>query len=204
MKVIRKNSEALTVEKEEVIQYGIEIFINDFLQIAALFSISLVLGVFKYVSVYFLSYGILRIFTGGPHARTRFQCSLAYVFSLSAVLISARYLYYGRPLIFSAIFLFDLILITGYAPGDTEEKPIASRRIKKRLKFSSFVMLALIFTASVLIYRSSIMISNILALSTFPVTFLLSPIGYGLFKCRHSLYQKPAEAGNIQINEGEV
>jgi accessory gene regulator B len=79
----------------------------------------------------------------------------------------------------------ELASIFKYAPGDTEEKPILSRRMKRRLKLSSVIILIFLLTVSILIGNYDRVISNILLLSTSSVTLLLSPAGYKLSKCSY-------------------
>lgn len=183
---IKNNEKNMTEEKEEIVKYGAEILIYEIILLAIMFSIALVLGIFKYALAYFLSYGTLRSFTGGAHARTRVICSVSYLALMYSIIFISKYLWAGSFYPSIAILLLELFIMYKYVPGDTEEKPIISKRMIKRLRISSFITVILIFTCAIILWHYDRIFYNVIILSTIYVVFLLSPIGYILLKCKHS------------------
>lgn len=184
--VVKRNMPDISSEKEEVIKYGIEVIIHETFQLALIISLSLILGIFKEVMVSFLVYGVLRLFTGGAHARTRLQCIITYMLSISAVILMSYFIKFQS--IYPAVFLMaiELVIVYIYAPGDTLEKPIASRKMAKRLKISSIISIIAVFSIAFITWQYNKVLYNIIILSTLPVMFFLSPIAYKIFHCEHS------------------
>jgi accessory gene regulator B len=200
MKMVDNLTERLTIfikchldniseEKEEIIKYGISIFIYESFLLFLVFTLAFIFGVVKLVLASFLVYGILRISTGGAHARTRFVCGFSYLASLVVIVLISKNLWAENyyPSLF--LFVVELILAYAYAPADTEEKPILSKKIRKRLKTSALFFVTFIFLFAIIIWHYDRTVYNTIVVSTLPVMFLLTPIGYKVLGCKQASKQ---------------
>jgi len=187
--VIKKYNADIDEEKEEIINYGLNLAIYEIILVPLIFISAFIFGIFKYVLVFFTAYGILRFFTGGAHANSRIKCSLIYFAYLYGSVFLAKYIWPDNLILFAAVLLINILVIWFYAPGDTIEKPILSSKMKKRQKILSFCTLAIIFILAFIFRYYDITVHNILVLSTIPVVFSLSPLGYKVMKCKHSYEQ---------------
>lgn len=134
MSVIKKTSEAVMTyirnslpnkseEELEKIKYGIDIFLMNFYKIPVLWIIAYISGVFIPMVIATLSFGVMRMFAAGIHARKGWTCLLMTGIVLFGIVIFATFL----PLNFThktTLFAFSLMLVLLYAPADTEEKPL--------------------------------------------------------------------------------
>lgn len=183
--LIKKYVKDISEEKAEVINYGLNLALYELFLILIFVPLSILLGMFKYVLISALVYGILRVFAGGPHARSRTECTIVYFTILFGCSLTAKYLWAESIVLSVFIFLINLVILFVYAPGDTEEKPILSKKMRVRLKISSVFLVMVIFILSIVVWKYDKTIYNVIILSTVPVTILLTPIGYSLFKCKH-------------------
>ena len=135
-------------EKEEkILHYGLEtiyIFITKTIFITIL---SLFLGITKEMFIFFLFYGILRLFADGMHLSKSLHCT---IFS-SIVLLGLPYIskYLIIPLNYRIIIIgIVTCLFVLYSPADTIKKPIIdpNRRFNKMIKSVITCIIYLILT----------------------------------------------------------
>ncbi len=184
--LIKENVEGITPEKEEIINYGIKLAVYEMLVSVSIFLVALFLGVFKYFLISFIIYGVLRLFEGGAHAGSRIKCFLTYFVTMFGIIFISKCiwidnLYYSVP-----VFILNFYVAYVYAPGDTMEKPILRKKVKFRLKVVSLILTLLVYAAACILWYFDKIVFNVILLSTLPVTFLLSPIGYKLSGCKRS------------------
>ena len=178
---ICNNAEAYSSpEKRAEIEYGVYTFVSNVIKTIIVFCIAYVLGILNYVLVAFFSFGALRTFAGGVHARTSFGC-----FFLSAfIYFPAAYLglYYPLPgTITYILFGICLIMVTLYAPADVAEKPILGKKRRRNLRKWSFITLGVLFALTLFQERD---IASIITISCFLESLTLTPPAYALTKSR--------------------
>lgn len=175
--VIAEQIDDFSEEKLAEINYGIAIFITNSYKILIIFLMAILLNVFKYFLVAFLSFGILRTFASGVHAKREWTCLPA------SILLFSGIIYLGTTVsldIYTISFIFALCLavMLKYAPADTEERPIASRKLRKKLKIMSCITLLFLYIAS--LYYIGTSISSIIVFSTLIESAMIIPITYKL------------------------
>ena len=183
---IKQNVNDVTIEKEEIIEYGIKIAIYEVIVVSSLIALSLALGIVKYFLIYFCNFGILRVSTGGAHMKSRLVCFITYLLVMLGIVYLSIYLPINNLWIAIPVFFVNIMTVLVYAPGDTSEKPIINKRIRKRLKLVSVVTLVIYFGLALIVWTFDKTVYSIIVLSTIYVTFLLSPTGYKASGCRHS------------------
>lgn len=175
-----------TEEEIEIIQYGIQgILINTF-KFIILFSTAYLLKILNYTVVAFIAFGILRTFASGVHASSSMKCILInYITFLGNVYLSLNVQL--SKLLISAIFIISLILIIIYAPADTNERPLVSRNLRKKLKIKSIIIVLSLGVIALLISNS--IYSNLITFSILEESILITPLAYIIFRKPYKNYE---------------
>lgn len=176
-KAIAENVDGFSEDKLAEINYGIAVFITNGYKNALLFVLALVLGVLKYFLIAFFCFGILRTFAAGIHAKREWTClptSLAIYFGIIYVAIYLQF----NITVTTLIFCFCFIIMLLYAPADTEEKPIASKSRRVKLKLLSCIATIVLYLVS--IHYIGTTISHIITLSAVVECVLIMPVSYKL------------------------
>jgi accessory gene regulator B len=175
-------------EKQEVINYGLVVLMNNTLALVIVLSIAYVIKAFAPTVAMVVTLMLLRPSAGGAHCNSIFNCNLFGIvfvplFSYGAVLFLKSpailiYLYMGLSV------LIALIGIVANAPYFTQKKPRAEVK-SKTLKVRAIITLALasIVTTVLLFFDKanwSIGISNGLLFQG----FMLLPLG---IRCTHTV-----------------
>lgn len=128
----------------EQVEYGLYIFISNMVKSVLTLFIAALFGLFYPVAVAFLSFGVLRIFAGGIHAKKSSHCFFiaTIIYFLIACVASIIVL---TPELITTIFLVCLLVVLRYAPADVKEKPIHSQKQRKLLLRLSVVTLVLLY-----------------------------------------------------------
>ena len=176
--ITKKIAETLTDlsdEKLEQISYGIAVLIANLYKYAVIFIAAYFLKVFGYMLIALFSFGFLRTFAAGLHAKKEWTClvsSTAFVFG--TIYISK----YWQPnyYVMTGIYLISLFLVYTYSPADSEERPIFSKSYRLKMKIlSSFAVLILYAIAS---YYYNTVISGIITTTTIIEVLLILPVTY--------------------------
>lgn len=175
-------------EKEIIIKFGVILLFGELPKILALFILGFLLQIGWYSLLMYFLIAPYRTFTGGFHLKTHLGCMISsIVLYIIPILIAKyitmpqRYLIYiitGIVGIFSAIFIFK------YAPADTENIPILSKKERKLKRIKSYISLVILLTIIVLIPDR--IISYMLLYGIFLQNLTLTPIAYKLTKNKYS------------------
>lgn len=190
---MRKQMPDIDDEKAEVITYGIELIIGEIPKIFLLFVLSFILGIGWYTVFAYVALIPYRASSGGFHLKTHIGC-----------IVGSSVLYYGivylskfiilnliqKYIIIGIALIFGVIMVSLYAPADTENIPIISRKERKRKKILSYITLVLTLIASIFIKDS--IISNILIFGIIIQSFMISRLAYLLTnnKYGYKVYQQ--------------
>ena len=178
---MKKEMPDITKEKEEVIFYGLQLIIGEIPKMFILFGISFLLGFGWYMVFTYIAIIPYRAVSGGFHLHTHIGCILgSAVFYYGVVLISKflvldnlqKYILIGLSLV------FGLLMVSMYAPADTENLPIISKKERKTKKILSYIMLILTLAISVIVENS--ILSNILIIGTIVQSISISKTAYKL------------------------
>jgi len=173
--VIAAQLEDLSEQKLAEINYGIAVFIANSYKILLIFLLAIILNIFEYFLVAFASFGALRTFASGVHAKREWTCLP------SSTLLFFGILYLGFTIklniyVSSIIFALCFFAVLRYAPADTEERPIASRKLRRKLKIVSCITVLILYAIS--LYNLGTSISSIIVFSTLIETVLILPVTY--------------------------
>ena len=184
---IKENVEDIDEEKELVINFGVNLIFGELPKIILLFIIGFVFGVGLYTIVFFFLLAPYRSFTGGFHLKTHLGCmvttSILYlgpVFLAKYITISQNYILY---IMAGIIAIFSIFVIYKYAPADTENIPILSKKERKSKKIKAYISL-LVLIGIILFYPNK-MFSYILIYGIFLQNLTVLPIAYKLTNNKH-------------------
>lgn len=143
---IRKEMPDVDDERAEVINYGLQVLLGEIPKFFIMLLIAYLLGVFKITLITFLILMPYRGASGGFHLKTHlgciitttaFYCGIAFISKNIILADTTKYL------LTSMVGLFGIIMIKLYAPADTEDVPIVSKRVRKQkqmLSYFSFIV----------------------------------------------------------------
>ena len=124
-------------EDREAYQYGVELLLSTLLNVAVLFSISIVIGYAWLFVPYLASFIPLRLSAGGYHAKNNLCCILLnasiYIAGLTAVLLLPTNL--SAPLCIAESCL-SLVVGIVFAPVSARNKPLSTSEYKRNRRLS--------------------------------------------------------------------
>ena len=154
-KKIKENSPEMDEEKELVIDFGVRLIFGELPKILILFLIGFILGIGWYTLFAFLLLCPYRSFTGGFHLKTHLGCMICTILLYCGPVILAKYTNitpdYVKYIVIAIIGIISSILINIYAPADTENIPILSKKDRKRKKILAYISLIILILISIFI-----------------------------------------------------
>ena len=184
MKYIKKNTNYDDIKLKEI-EYGLVSIYLMISKLIIIFSISLLLGIFKEMIIYMLIYNILRMPSFGLHATKSWICLL----SSTILFIGIPYLciFLSIPMILKIIIgILGILFMFKNAPADTKKKPIVSKKRRQTYKFIS-TLLTIIFVVLSIIIKDNY-ISNCLVFTIIMQNCMISPTVYKIFKLPYNNY----------------
>ena len=193
---MRKKMPDITDEKAEIILYGLQLIIGEMPKMFLLFGLSFLLGIGWYMVFAYIAVVPYKAVSGGFHLHSHLGCIVSTIaFFYGNILISKflvldniqKYILIGLSLV------FGILMISMYAPADTEEVPIISKKERKTKKILSYVMLTL--TLVVALFVPDRMMSNILIIGSIFQSISISRLAYKITKNKygHEVYEKQLE-----------
>ena len=186
IKRIRAKMPEVDDERAEVIKYGLELIIGELPKMFLLFIIAWLLGIFKYALISFAIILPYKLVSGGVHLKTHIGCILGTsLFYCGNVFISKyiNILDIKNQIIFSAIILtFAIIMISLYAPADTENVPILRKKERAKKKIISYIIVTTMIIISFLVKDR--VISNMFRVGVLLQSIMIIKLTYNIFKVK--------------------
>lgn len=176
---IRKEMPEIDDEKAEVINYGLQNIIGEIPKIFLVLAIAYVLGIFKGALFTFLALFIYKGASGGVHLKTHlgciimttaFYCIIPFVSKLFVIPQTIKYF------VVLAVWIFGMIMIKLYAPADTENVPILSKKDRRKKQIVSYITFTIGLIMSLIIKNE--IASNILILANLFQTITITRFMY--------------------------
>jgi accessory gene regulator B len=167
----------------EVIQYGFELLLQEYITLIAALALSIPFGLFLSVLLAILVFSPCRVIMGGAHAQTRLICISTYFVLIYGSCIGARFI--TLPLFaYIALYIVCIILAIAYVPADTQEMPYIGDKTKRKL--FACACLTVYYAIALLIRGRFPSYAVIIALLTTIVAVFTHPIIYRLYGCEKS------------------
>ncbi len=177
---IRKEMPEVDDERAEVINYGVHLLFGEMPKIFIFILVSILLGVLKEFFLTLLIIMPYRAVSGGVHLKTHigcilatsiFYCGTAYLSTI--VEFNPIYLKYIAILL---VWIFGMIMISLYAPADTENVPILRKKDRKIKKILSYIILTI--EIIIALFINSNLVSNIIIFGTLAQSIMISRFAY--------------------------
>ena len=193
---IRKEMPDVDDERAEVINYGLQILLGEVPKIFIMLAIAYLLGVFKLSLITFLILMPYRGASGGFHLKTHIGCIISTCAFYSGTALLAKYIVLSniaKYILIILLAIFGIIMIKLYAPADTEDVPIISKKIRKQKQILSYISFILGLIISLFIKNN--VISNIIIFGYFLQTCMITRLAYRLTNNRygHEVYEDTSE-----------
>ena len=183
---IQKEMPDVDDERAEIINYGIHLIIGEFPKIFLVLIISYLLGILKYTILMVIMLLPYRACSGGFHLKTHIGCIISTTLYYCGVpKISNYFVFYNHTkLIFIlSVLIFGMIMITRYAPADTENIPILRKKERKQKKILSYILFIVGLLIAIIINNNQI--SNILIFGNLAQSIMITPLAYKLTKNKY-------------------
>ena len=182
-------------ERAEIILYGIQLIIGELPKIFILFAVSFLLGIGGYMIFAYIALIPYRSSSGGFHLKTHIGCIIGTSIFYYGLIFFSKWIVLSllaKCIVTLISFIFGIAMVSLYAPADTENVPIISKKERKRKKILSYITLTLTLLVGILI--SDTVMSNILifgvTLQTAMITkpaYILTNNKYGYTNYKESL-----------------
>ena len=193
---MKKEMPDITEEQGEAILYGLQLLMGEAPKMILLFAISFVFGfglemIFPYFAI--MPY---RTASGGFHLHTHLGCILGSIIFYYGNVILSRFLVLGileKYILVALSLIFGILMVSLYAPADTENVPIISKKERKTKKILSYITLIITLGASLIIQNQ--VYSNILIIGSIIQSISISRIAYKITnnKYGHEVYKEQTE-----------
>lgn len=181
---IRQEMPEIDDEKAEVIRYGLELIIGEIPKIVLLFVIAIILKIGWLVVFAYFTMLPYKIVAGGFHLKTNIGCTIGTLTIYYGNVLISEYItwtpIYMKYIMILVIFIFSIIMISLYAPADTVNLPILTKKERKNKKILSYIFATITLVVSIVIKDNTL--SNILLLNVIVESICISRVAYKLTK----------------------
>lgn len=186
-KQIKKQYPSYSNDKLDEIMYGVEGIYLTITKTIIIFSLALILGIFKELLILLVAFNFIRLFAFGMHVNKSITCLIfsSLVFLTGAFL--CKYITISKEVLYILYFLVFIIMIK-YAPADTKKRPLLKSNKRLRFKILSVIVTLTYFIISFFINNN--LIINSLIIGLIIECILIIPITYKAFKMPYKNYLK--------------
>lgn len=195
---IRKQMPEINDEKAEVINYGIELIVGEIPKIFLLFSLGILLGLWWQTLLAFILLLPYKACSGGFHLKTHIGCFICTnVIYCGNAYISTIWNFpneFSKYIVILGIYILGIIMVSIYAPADTENLPILTKKERKIKKILSYIFLSLNMIIALFVPNTTI--SNLIIIGTFIQTICITKIAYKITNNKYG-YEEYMKAQNV-------
>ena len=194
---MKKKMPEITDEQGEAILYGLQLLIGEAPKMILLFGISFIFGFGLEMLFAYFALIPYKTVSGGFHLHTHLGCIIgSTVFYYGNVILSKLLVLDSieKYVLVALSFVFGMLMISMYAPADTENVPIISKKERRQKKILSYITLTLTLGVSLIIQNQ--VYSNILIIGSIIQSLSITRIAYKLTnnKYAHEIYEKQLES----------
>lgn len=180
-KKIRKSMPEITDERAEAINFGLQLVIGEVPKTFIMILIAYLLGILELSILAFLIVSPYRMFSGGFHLKTHIGCIIGTTLFYSGNVMLSKVVVFNsisKIIFILLVWVFSMWMVKLYAPADTENVPIISKKIRKTKKIMSYITLTLTLLVGAFITNS--VISNICIFGSLIQTLSITRFMYKL------------------------
>lgn len=195
---IRKQMPEIDDEKAEIINYGIQLIVGEIPKIFLMFGFGIILGLWWQTILAFLLLLPYKAVSGGFHLKTHIGCFLCTnIVYCGNAYISTIWNFPNeitKYITILGIFILGIIAVSIYAPADTENLPILTKKERKTKKILSYIFLIINLLVATFIPNN--IISNLIIIGTFIQTLSITRLAYIITRNKYG-YEEYLKAQNI-------
>lgn len=184
---IRKQMPEINDERAEAILYGIQLIIGEIPKIFLMFALGIILGLWWQTLLAFFLILPYKACSGGFHLKTHLGCFICTnVVYCGNALVSTMFNFPSeihKYITVIAIWIFGIMMVSIYAPADTENLPILTKKERKIKKILSYIFLTINMIVAIFIKNN--IIANILIFGTIIQTISITRIAYIITKNKY-------------------
>ena len=184
---IRQEMPEVDEERAEVILYGIQLVIGEIPKFFLMFAVGTIFGLWWQTLLAFFLILPYRICSGGFHLKTHLGCIICTnLFYCGNAFISNIWNFPNEILKYITIiviFALGIIMVSIYAPADTENVPILTKKERKTKKILSYLFLTI--DLAVASFIPNTVVSNILIIGTLVQTISITRLAYILTRNKY-------------------
>lgn len=184
---IRKQMPEVDDEQAEVILYGIQLIVGEIPKFFIMFGIALLLGIWWQTLLAFFLLLPYKVTSGGFHLKTHLGCILGTnIIYCGNAYLSTIWNFPNEILKYitiAVIWIFGILMVSIYAPADTENVPIISKKERKNKKILSYIFLSI--NMIVALFVPNIIVSNLMIFGSLIQTVSITRIAYILTKNKY-------------------
>lgn len=191
---IRKEMPDMDDERAEIIDYGLHLIVGELPKNFVILGLAYLLGIFKLTLLTVVLLLPYRAVSGGFHLKTHIGCIVGTTLIYCGIAkISCYIIFYNqiiKCIIALSVWIFGMIMVHLYAPADTENVPILSKKERKQKKILSYIFLSTAILVACFIPNNEI--SNILILGYLIQSIMITKLAYKLTRNKygHEVYQE--------------
>ena len=195
---IRKQMPEIDDEKAEIINYGIQLIVGEIPKIFLMFGFGIILGLWWQTILAFLLLLPYKTVSRGFHLKTHIGCFLCTnIVYCGNAYISTIWNFPNeitKYITILGIFILGIIAVSIYAPADTENLPILTKKERKTKKILSYIFLIINLLVATFIPNN--IISNLIIIGTFIQTLSITRLAYIITRNKYG-YEEYLKAQNI-------
>lgn len=176
---IRKKMPEIDDERAEVIKYGLQVLLGEIPKFFIMLAIAYVLGILKLTLITFFVLLPYRGASGGFHLKTHIGCIITTCTFYCGIAFLSKIIQLGnieKYVFILLVGIFGIMMIKKYAPADTENVPILSKRIRKQKQIQSYIFLIVGLVIAGIIKND--VLTNIIIFGYFAQTCMITKWAY--------------------------
>lgn len=198
---IRKQMPEIDDEKAEVIFYGIQLIVGEIPKIFLMFILGFLLGLWWQTLLAFILLLPYKTTSGGFHLKTHLGCfictNLVYCGNAYISTIWNFPNEISKYITILVLWILGIIMVSIYAPADTENLPILTKKERKTKKILSYIFLSI--NMLVALFVPNTIISNLIIIGTAVQTISITRIAYILTKNKYGYEMYLKEQNKVAI-----
>lgn len=180
---MRKENPEIDDERAEIINYGLQLLVGEIPKMLITIGIAYLLGILKLTIIMVILILPFRAFSGGFHLHTHIGCILSTTLFYCGIVKISNYIYLHsleKVIFVLCVWIFGIIIISLYAPADTENVPILRKKERKQKKILSYIIFTLGLILALVIKNNAV--CNIIIFGYLVQTLMITPIAYKITK----------------------
>ncbi len=187
VKKIRKQMPEIDDERAEVILYGVQLIVGEIPKIFLMFALGIILGLWWQTLLAFFLILPYKTASGGFHLKTHIGCFICTNLVYCGNAFISTVWNFPNEIIkyitIAAIWIFGIIMVSIYAPADTENLPILTKKERHIKKTLSYIFLSI--NMLVALFVPNTIVSNLMIIGTFIQTLSITRIAYIITKNKY-------------------